>query len=355
MGFGIGLPGARAASGFDQLAERARAAGEHRVTVAGGTGAYGELVKEHFFDPFTKATGIDVVAMGGSYGEKLAKLKAMASIGRVEWDVITLSADMLAPDVTDLLRGLGDCASLPDVGRHGVDGACVGHGVLFDIGGGLLAFDRRSFPDGQRQPSDWADLWDVEAFPGPRALPNIGAPWWPLMAALQADGVSSEELFPLDLDRAFAKLDEIKPHVTVWWRSGDQSQQIFRTGEVVMAMLFSGRAFRLRAEGLPLGSTWRGAVLDAALWALTQGAPHPNAGLALLDFIYTRPKAHAAFAAESFGATAQREALDFLPSEARQASVINPANWSQVVGVDRDWLAVNRETVVQRWNVWLAS
>ncbi|RUX09665.1 ABC transporter substrate-binding protein, partial [Mesorhizobium sp. M8A.F.Ca.ET.059.01.1.1] len=313
LGTGPLLPTTLFAAPLDELSERARKAGERSVVVAGGTGAYGDLVKKHFYLPFTEATGIEVIATGGGYGEKLAKLKAMASVGQVEWDVITLSIDSLTPDVEHLLDDLGDCASLPDVAGRGVDGSCLGHGVLFDIGGGVLAFDKRSFPDGQPQPANWADFWNVKTFPGPRALPNIGNPWWNLIAALQADGVSGDRLFPLDVDRAFRKLDEIKPHVTVWWKSGDQSQQIFRTGEVVMAMLFSGRAFRLRAEKIPLAISWNGAPLDAAFWAMTKGAQHPNAARALLDFIYTRPEAHAAFATESFGSTAQREAIKFLP------------------------------------------
>ena len=242
-----------------------------------------------------------------------------------------------------------------DVSGQGVNGSCLREGVMFDIGGGVLAFDQRSFPDGQPQPASWADFWDVKAFPGPRALPNIGNPWWAMIAALEADGVSRDALFPLDLDRAFRKLDEIKPHVTVWWKSGDQSQQIFRTREVVMAMLFSGRAFRLRSEGIPLGISWHGAPLDAAFWAATKAARHPNAALALLDFIYTRPKAHAEFAAESFGSTAQRGALDFLPADAKASSVLQPANWSKIVRVDREWLAANREKVLQRWSTWIAS
>lgn len=355
VGTGLAWPQPVIAAPLDELVQRAHQAGERQVVVAGGTGAYGDLVKEHFYLPFTEATGIEVIAAGGGYGEKLAKLKAMTSVGRVEWDVITLSIDSLTPDVTSLLRDLGDCAALPDVASQGVEGSCLREGVMFDIGGGVLAFDKRSFPDGDAQPASWANFWDVRTFPGPRALPNIGNPWWALIAALEADGVTRDALFPLDVDRAFNKLDEIKPHVTVWWKSGDQSQQIFRTREVVMAMLFSGRAFRLRSEGIPLGISWNGAPLDASFWAVTKGAQHPNAALALLDFIYTRPKAHAEFAAESFGSTAQRKALDFAPADVKASSVLQPANWSNIVRVDRGWLAANREKVLQRWSTWVAS
>ena len=44
------------------------------------------------------------------------------------------------------------------------------------------------------------------------------------MLALLADGVAPSKLFPLDLDRAFHKLDQIKPNVAVWWKTGDQSK-----------------------------------------------------------------------------------------------------------------------------------
>jgi mannopine transport system substrate-binding protein len=350
----LGLPSLLAAAP-DELAKQALDAGEGEVIIAGGTGAYGALVKKHFYDPFTEATGIKVTATGGSYGEKLAKLKAMATVGRVEWDVVTLSADSLAADVAPLLQDLGNCSSLPNLAAQGIDGSCLTHGVLFDIGGGVLAFDKRRFPDGQKQPASWADFWDVKTFPGPRALPNIGTPWWPLMAALQADGVQPNALFPLDLDRGFSKLDAIKPHVSVWWKSGDQSQQIFRNREVEMAMMFSGRSFRLQSEGIPLGIVWKGAPLDASVWAAVKSAQHPKAAAALLNFVYTRPDAHAAFAAESFGSTALRSAIDLLPQEARGASVVAPANWSQVVRVDTGWLTSNRDTVLERWNSWLAS
>jgi mannopine transport system substrate-binding protein len=348
-----GLAG-RASGQTDALAARALAAGEREVVIAGGTGAYGELVKRYFYDPFTAATGIRVVATGGSYGEKLARLRAMTQVGRMEWDVVTLSTDALTPDTAAMLRDLGDCGTLPNVAANGITGSCLGHGVLFDFGGGVLAYSRDVFPDGRPQPASWADFWNVQAFPGPRSLPNIGTPWWPLMAALLADGVAPESLFPLDLDRAFRKMDAIKPHVTVWWRSGDQIQQLFRTREVVMAMSFAGRVLRLRADGLPINVVWNGAPLDASVWAPTRGGPHPNAALALLNFVYTRPEAHAEFIVESLGSTGLREGVARLAPDVQRLQAGYPDNWSRIVRVDSAWLAANQEAVVRRWTDWLS-
>jgi mannopine transport system substrate-binding protein len=150
-------------------------------------------------------------------------------------------------------------------------------------------------------------------------------------------------------------MDEIKPHITVWWRSGDQSQQLFRTREVVMAMMFSGRSSRLQAEGISLNIVWNGAPLDASVWAVTRDAPRPNAALALLDFVYTRPNVHAAFVGESFNATAQREAINLLDPAKRNSVVVHPDNWSKVVRIDQAWLAANQETVLRRWTAWLSG
>ena len=43
-----------------------------------------------------------------------------------------------------------------------------------------------------------------------------------------AAGVAPDKLYPLDVDRAFKKLEEIKPHITVWWTSGAQSAQLLK-------------------------------------------------------------------------------------------------------------------------------
>lgn len=343
------------AGAADALVDAALQAGEKELVLAGGTGGYAEMVRKHFLDPFTAETGIKIIEDGGTYGEKQAKLKAMGEVGQFDWDVVTLSADHLVERNTRHLHDLGSCGDIPNVPALGVAGACLQYGVLFDIGGGVMVYNSTELANSDKQPSSWADFWDVETFPGPRAMPNIGTPWWPMIAALVADGVKPTELFPLDVDRAFAKLDKIKPHVGVWWTSGDQSQQVFRSGEVVMAQMYAGRANGLRKEGHPVGISWNGAPLDAAAWCVVKQAKHPKAALALLNYLYTRPEAHAAFSAESGGVTAAKDAFPLLPSEVQEVAATNPANWGQIIQIDRNWLGQNHEAVLERWTTWVAG
>jgi len=96
-----------------------------------------------------------------------------------------------------------------------------GFGIAQNILGTALCYRSGKYRDGG--PSSWADFWDVKKFPGSRSLCLSDSPRT-LIFALLADGVPRDQLYPLDIDRAFKKLDQIKPHVKVWWREGTQSQ-----------------------------------------------------------------------------------------------------------------------------------
>jgi putative spermidine/putrescine transport system substrate-binding protein len=93
----------------------------------------------------------------------------------------------------------------------------------------VLAYRNDVFP-GEKSPSSISDFWDIKKFPGRRSLEN--GPRDNLVFALIADGVLPSEVYPLTdekIQRAFKKLDEIKPHVSVWWAEARDSRKIFPT------------------------------------------------------------------------------------------------------------------------------
>ena len=343
------------AAAQDTLVDRALAAGQDRVVLGSDAGAYIDLIYRHFFDPFTEDSGITVDVVGGSAAERVARLRAMNAIGNVEWDMVLLDPnDAQNPAFTQYLVDFGeDCADLPNLVANGLDGACVRYGVELDMGGLVLAYDETDFPDDG--PQNWADFWDVDRFPGPRSLPDYGRPWSVLIPALLADGVPRDALFPLDLDRAFRKLDILRPHIAAWWSSGDHSQQLFRSREVVMGMLFSNRAGQLRAQGFPVNYTWNQALLGGGPFCVLRDAPRPLAALALLNFLFTRPEAHADYMTAARLATFMRGADDFLDPDVGSRQVTSPENWSRVVRVDPHWLAGHRRALVERWTNWISG
>lgn len=324
---------------------------EREVVIVATGGAFEQALKEHFYAPFSKATSVAVRPVAASAGEQWAKVKAMAAAGKVEWDIVSMEPDDLIAQ-RQFLDRVG-CNAMPNVTSQGVAGACQEYGLLRTIGGGVITYSTRAFHPGQH-PRSWADFWDVRKFPGPRALQNAGSPWWVLAAALTADGVPPERLFPLDLDRAFRKLDEIKPHVRVWWKTGDQSQQLMRDGEVVLSMMWSGRALALKNAGVSIEVDWNQAIKDVALWGVLKDAPHPKAASAFLNFFMDRPEAHLAFSRQIVYDTSNRKALELLPAPERPTRPTFDANWKSMLDIDYKWVADNRDRIVERWNAWLA-
>jgi putative spermidine/putrescine transport system substrate-binding protein/mannopine transport system substrate-binding protein len=175
-----------------------------------------------------------------------------------------------------------------------------------------------------------------------------------LATALLADGVEPAELVPMDLDRAFRKMDEIKPEVAVWWETGDQSQQIMRDREVVLSMMWSGRAVSLKDEGVPIDVELNQAIDETSFWSVLKDAPHLDAAYEFLNFYITRPEAHVEFYEDTYYPTPNQEALDLLPESERQDNVATIAD--ELVEVNGyEWVAENQERITERWNSWLAG
>lgn len=153
---------------------------------------------------------------------------------------------------------------------------------------------------GVNAPKTWADFFDTKKFPGRRSM--IGEGLYAFEAALMADGVAPGDVYkvlkaPGGVDRAFKKLEEIKPSVAVWWRSTGQATQIMRDGEVDMAIFPNGRALALVKDGIDIGFEWNQGFIDVECFMLPKNAANPKAAFQLIDLALD-PRNQAAFAAE---------------------------------------------------------
>lgn len=325
------------------------------LVMAATGGSYQNLMKEHIFDPFTEETGIKVVFVSGSIGERWAKIEAMTNAGNFEWDLMESGAgDVFNPARTKFLESLGEnCAKVPKAYTDGLPTTCAEYGVLVGVGSTQLTVNTDAF--GASYPTTWKDFWDVEAYPGPRALQNFGSPWRVLVGALTADGVSKEDLFPLDLDRAFAKLDEIKPQIQLWWNSGDQIQRAFREEEVTFGMIWGTRLAFLKQEGVPLKPLWDGATLNEAHWVVFKDGPHKDVALKFLNWLYDNPQAQYNFTVAGSISPATKSAVEFFKPEEQVDQPGHPDNVGGILPVDYKYLADNHEAILERWNTWLAN
>jgi putative spermidine/putrescine transport system substrate-binding protein len=195
-----------------------------------------------------------------------------------------------------------------------------------------------------KAPRTWADIWDVENFPGKRTLPDRAGDILP-MAAL-ADGVPMEELYPLDLDRAFAALERIKGAVAVWWQAGAQPPQLLKDNEVQYAVSWSGRV-----AGQPgIAWTYSEGQLDLAYFVVPKGTPADlkEAAMGLLhEMTVPENQAAAAEVVPYTGNSPDLEAL--LPKDKLDQFPTTSANKSKQFLANAQWWFENADEIETRW------
>src|SRR5258708_27139190 len=96
-----------------------------------------------------------------------------------------------------------------------------------------------------------------------------------LELAVIGDGVAMDKVYPIDFARAFKKLDQIKPHVTAWWSTGQQPAQLLLDKEVVLATGWNGRFYDIIKKGAPIEIEWNEGALKQGSFALPRGAKNP--------------------------------------------------------------------------------
>ncbi len=333
------------------LAARAvRAQGKGEVVIATTGGLMTTSLQEHFYKRFEQETGIRVRAVPIELPDQWARAEAGARSGSVPFDVVTATPPDLIQHA-DILETL-NCAAMPGIVANALPNSCFEKGIIRTVGGMVMTWNKKAFPNGG--PKSWADFFDVARFPGPRSLPDTGdREWWVPLIALVADGVPRDKLFPMDLDRAYRKLDALKPHVAAWWKSGDNSMQVLRGGDAVMSMLYSSRAVPLAKSG-EYDFTWADAPRDTGNWAVLKGGPNTANGVKFLDFFVQNPQSHLPFSnAVSFDSNNNQGAA-LVPEAERQYRGSWPANYEKLIIADYAWIAGARSAMRDRWINWLS-
>ena len=324
----------------------APAAAEDMVFVSWG-GAYQDAIREAWIKPFMEKSGVKVIE---ETGPETAKIKAMVDTGTVTWDIVTDGGLGVARGAKE---GLFEEITSAMVDQSHVYPEMFNKwGVPSEVFSTNFAFSTKAFPDGGAQPASWADFWDVEKFPGKRAL--YGAPNTVLEAALMADGVPMGDVYNMlgtkeGVDRAFAKIEKLKPHIAVWWTKGAQPAQVLGSGEVVMSNGWNGRIEAGIKEGLPIKAVWNGAVAEMGYFMLVKGAKNRDAAIKFLNHMVA-PEAQANFHKYISYGPVTPGAWDHIPKDQWGRLPSSPDNLKQSLILSVDWWLANEAAMVERYN-----
>ena len=298
--------------------------------------------KAAWASPFTEKTGITVVQDGPTdYG----KLKAMVEAGEVTWDVVDVEGDYAAQ--------AGKNGQLEKLDFSVIDKSKLDPRFVTDYSVGSFYY---SFVIGCNAdavsacPKTWADLFDTAKFPGKRTFYKWSAPGV-IEAALLADGVPADKLYPLDLDRAFKKLDTIKSDI-IWWSGGAQSQQLLASAEAPFGSVWNGRMTALAATGIKVETSWEQNITAADALVVPKGSPNVEAAMKFIA-LATSAEPQAALA----------KATGYAPINVDSAKLMDPETVKTLpdqqtasqVNADMNYWAENRDAIGEKWYAWQAK
>lgn len=326
----VGLSGALAAS--------------NEVVYATYGGSWDQIIRKAWFDPFTKETGINVrIVDGPSNG----KVRAMVQAGHTEWDIVESNPDFqwIGPK-EDLLEPLD--FSVIDTSNFvkGPD-LVTKYSIPEAFWSRVITYNTKKFPSGG--PKNFADFWDVKRFPGKRTM-YAKANGAALEAALMADGVAPDKLYPLDVERAFASLAKIRESI-LWYQNNSQAMQYMQNGEAPLGLVPDGRAQYLIDTGVPLAIEYTQSLLTWVSYVVPKNPPNRENAMKLLAFISSL-KGQTNIGMEYTYGLVDPRAYDALPVERRSKLTNGPQQKGKAVSVDEKWWADNQEKVEERFAQW---
>lgn len=313
---------------------------KRQLIVADYGGASSEAAAEAWYKPFEEKHNVEVVVVPNDIG----KLKAMATSDKMEWDVLIYD--------THVALNMADEGLLTPIDYDIVEKADLDPAVNTDYTVGAqysyltLSYNTDLFP-GDNHPTSWKEFWDVNAFPGARSLWKY--PLTTLEAALLADGVAHEDMYPLDVDRALASLDKLGDNLKVWWDAGAQAPQLLATEELAVAGAWNGRIANAKAEGAAVDLNFSEAIEMLDSWIIPKGAPNEDLAQEFIAFA-TQPEGQAEYARIIHYAPTNPKGFDLLTDEEKANLGEGQEN---MLRIDYEYWAEHYEDVNDEFNKWL--
>lgn len=352
------------------LTAMAGAASAQELTFVSWGGAYQKSQLNAYVEPYIASNpGISVV-WDESSAEAVAKLRAMNEAGNITWDLVDVEAAdairlcdeglAMEIDFDTMLAAAPDGTSATDDFGDSIVSDCFIPQIVFSTTVGY-----RTDMVGATPPTDICALFDLETYPGKRALnkrPIANVEW-----ALLCDGVPKDEIYDVlateeGQTRALAKLDTIKDQ-TIWWSAGAETPQLLADGEVVMGSTYNGRLFAAIAEqGQPIGMLWDAQMMDFDGWIIPKGLPEDRLAR-VKDFLF--------FATDTQRLADQAAYISYGPARASSAPLVgthatlgiamaphmptDPANATNVFVTQYEFWADYRDDIDAKFQAWLAQ
>jgi putative spermidine/putrescine transport system substrate-binding protein len=295
-----------------------------------------------FGKPFFKDTGITVKEDGS--GPTEGAITAQFKSGKPSWDLV--DADPFSA-IT-----LGKQGMIEPIDYSVVEKAKMRPGFGWDYAAStyffsyVIAYDSKKY--GSMVPTGMADFFDVKKFPGKRSMYKWGSGMWE--AALLADGITPDKLYPLDTKRALDKIKAFKEHVVSFWGGGAASQSVLMNGDASMALVWSTRAALIEQDtNGQIKFVWDQGLLSPGALAVIKG--NPGGAANAMKFIASTqdPKRQLVMFDMLLQGPANPATDALIPVDKQRLNCVSPTNMAKQIALDMPWYAQNYSTALDEY------
>jgi putative spermidine/putrescine transport system substrate-binding protein len=331
-----------------RLAVMPASASPSDLTIVTRDDAVQRAVQSAYVQLFTAVTGASVQQETWEGGIDALRTHAKATDN--PWDIVLVDADELTTGCSEGLLDKLDWSAIGGKDHYqpiGVSDCGVGAMVVNTV----LAWDKDKLP----VTPTWSDFWDVAKYPGKRGLRKSVR--GNLEIALLADGVAPGDVYKTlatneGVDRAFRKLDQLKPYIE-WWSSGTEASHILASGDVLMTSAPSGQIVTAaEKEHRGFGVQFANSLYEVESWAIMKGAPGLRQAQQFLYFI-GMPAVEVRLLKDSGESALAKGLNEGLAPELLATSPGNPTNMNAGLRVDAGFWHDNLAKLKPRFEAWL--
>ena len=280
--------------------------------------------------PFLAESGITVKQDGSGPSE--GAIQAQFESGKPAWDIV--DADPFSA------QALGKKGMMEPIDYTVVDKTKTREGFGWEFAASsyfysyIIAYDAKKY--GDTPPTSMADFFDMEKFPGKRAMYKWGSGMWE--ALLLGDGVAAADLYPLDIDRAHKKLAAFKDNVVAYWGGGSESQSLLLNGDASMALIWSTRARLIEEDSKgDVKFIWNQGLVSPGAMGVLKGNPGGKDN-AMKFIAAAQDPAEQLVMFDMLGQGPANPATDALiPADAARFNPVDPANFAVQVPLNMAW------------------